>query len=87
MSALMPKCIGYALTHSLTNSRLLNFMDVSLACEDANLKFVEVVTFVDVSDEDRVGRFGSRGLVIKFNFCLDFEHFGQNFEVEVQARF
>ena len=32
-------------------------------------------------------RFGSRGLVIKFNFCSDFEHFGQDFEIEVQARF
>ena len=28
-----------------------------------------------------------RGLVIKLNFCSDFEHFGQDFEVEVQARF
>ena len=24
-------------------------------------------------------------MVIKLNFCLDFEHFGQDFEVEVQA--
>ena len=31
--------------------------------------------------------FGSWGLVIKLNFCPDFEHFGQEFEVEVQARF
>ena len=29
-------------------------------------------------------RFGSLGLVIKLNFCLNF---GQDFEVEVQARF
>ena len=26
-------------------------------------------------------------MVIKLNFCSDFEHFGQDFEVEVQARF
>ena len=32
-------------------------------------------------------RFGSWGLVIKLNFCSDFEHFGQNFELEVQGRF
>ena len=32
-------------------------------------------------------RFGSWGLVIKLSFCSDFEHFGQDFEVEVQARF
>ena len=27
-------------------------------------------------------RFGSWGLVIKLNFCSDFEHFGQDFNVE-----
>ena len=33
-------------------------------------------------------KFGSSGLVIKLNFCSDFEHkVGQDFEVEVQARF
>ena len=55
------------------------------------VKLVEVVTVADVDDEDRVGnsllQFGSRGLVIKLNFCSDFECFGQYFEVEVQARF
>ena len=42
--------IGYAchsLTHSLTNSltncRLVNLIDVILACEDGNSKLVEVV--------------------------------------------
>ena len=44
-----------SLTHSLTNSCLVNLIDVTLACEDANSKLVEVVTVVDVSDEDRVG--------------------------------
>ena len=28
---------------------------MTLACEDANSKLVEVVTFADVHDEDRVG--------------------------------
>ena len=32
-------------------------------------------------------RFGSWGLLTKLNFCSDFEQFGQDFEVEVQARF
>ena len=32
-------------------------------------------------------RFGSWGLVINLNFWSDFEHFGQDFEVEVRARF
>ena len=36
------------LTHSLTHCRLVNFIDVSLACEDGNSKLVEVVTIADV---------------------------------------
>ena len=50
--------IGYAchsLTHWLTHSCLVNLIDVTLACEDGNSKLVEVVTVVDVNDEDRVG--------------------------------
>ena len=69
----------------------MNLIDVTLACEDANSKLVEVVTVADVYDKDRVGnslfQIWKRGLVIKLNFCSDFEHFGQDFEVEVQARF
>ena len=40
---------------SLTHSRLVNLIDVTLACEDAYSKLVEVVPVADVSDEDRVG--------------------------------
>ena len=32
-----------------------DFIDVTLACKDANLKLVEVVTVADVDDENRVG--------------------------------
>ena len=42
-------------TNSLTNSCLVNLIDVTLMCEDANSKLVEVVTVADVSDEDHVG--------------------------------
>ena len=42
-------------THSLTDCRLVNLFDVTLACEDAYSKLVEVVTVTDFSDEDRVG--------------------------------
>ena len=42
-------------THSLTQSRLVNLIDVTLLCEDAYSKLDEVVTVADVSDEDRVG--------------------------------
>ena len=34
--------------------KLVNLIDVTLACEDAYSKLVEVVTVADVSDEDRV---------------------------------
>ena len=50
-------------TDSLTNCRLVNLINVTLACEDAYSKLVEVVTAADVSDEEHVGnrlcRFGS----------------------------
>ena len=35
-------------THSLTLSCLVDLTDVTLACEDANSKLVEVVTVADV---------------------------------------
>ena len=44
-----------SLTNSLTHSRLVDLIDVTLACEDAYSKLVEVVTVADVSDENRVG--------------------------------
>ena len=54
--------IGYAchslpnsLTHSLTHCCLVNFIDVTLACEDAYSKLDEAVTVAVVSDEDRIG--------------------------------
>ena len=43
-------------THSLTHSCLVDLIDVTLAFEDANSKFVEVVTVADVDAEDRVGK-------------------------------
>ena len=44
-----------SLTHSLTHSCLVNLIDVTLACEDANSKLVEVVTVDDVDADDHVG--------------------------------
>ena len=44
-----------SLTHWLTHSRLVNLIDVALACEDANSKLVEVVTVAHVDAEDHVG--------------------------------
>ena len=58
---------------------------MTLACEDAYSKLVEVVNVADISDEDRVGN--SLLQIWKLNFCSDYEHFGQDFKVEVQAIF
>ena len=44
-----------SLTHPLTHSRLVNLIDVTLACEDANSKLVEVNSVADVDAQDRVG--------------------------------
>ena len=44
-----------SVTHSLTDSRLVDLTDVTLAFEDANSKLIEVITVADVDDEDRVG--------------------------------
>ena len=56
-----------SLTDSLTYCRLVNLIDVSLACEDGNSKLVEVVSVADVDAEkyvdDSCYRFGSCGLV------------------------
>ena len=64
-----------------------NLIDVTLACEDAHSKLVEVVIVADVIDEDRVGnnllqiwrlRFGQKA---ELWFRLS-TRFGQDFEVE-----
>ena len=49
---------------------------MTLACEDANSKLVKVVTVDDVDAEDHVGNSLLQILVLKLNFCSDFEHKG-----------
>ena len=46
------RSLGMLVSNSLTDCRLVNLIDVTLACEDANSKLVEVVTISDVDDED-----------------------------------
>ena len=46
--------VTHSLTDSLTHSCLVNLIDVTLACKNANLKLVEVVTVADVDAEDNV---------------------------------
>ena len=64
---------------------------MTLACEDDNSKLVEVVTVAHVDDEKCVDSSLVQIWKVKLSFCSDFEHkvsrFGQNFAVDVQARF
>ena len=90
--------IGYAchsLTDSLTDSCLVNLIDVTLACEDDNSNLLRLLLLLMLMMRIVLTtvwcRFGRWSLVIKLSFCSDFEHkvsrFGQDFEVDVQARF
>ena len=47
--------VTHSLTHSLTHCRLVNLIEVTLACEDAYSKLVEIVAVADVADEGSVG--------------------------------
>ena len=81
--------VTHYLTHRLADCRLVNLIDVTLACEDGNSKLVEVVIVADVSDEDRVGnsllQIWKLGLVKKLNFCSDFEHnFSQDLKLKLR---
>ena len=42
--------VTHSLTDSLTDCCLVNLIDVTLACEDANSKLVEAVTVADAED-------------------------------------
>ena len=46
-----------SLTDSPTNSCLVDLIDMTLACEDANSKLVDIVTVADVDDEDCLVKF------------------------------
>ena len=67
--------VSNSLTDSLTHSCLVKLIDVTLAFEDVYSKLVEVVTVAHVDDDNSlVQTLSTRG-------------FGQDFEVDVQARF
>ena len=44
-----------SLPNSLTDSCLVNLIDVTLGCEDTNSKLVDIVTVANVDDEDCIG--------------------------------
>ena len=54
MFTLVTNSLTDLLTDSLTDCCLVNLIDVTLACEDANSKLVEVVTVAPVDAEDHV---------------------------------
>ena len=65
---------------------------MTLACEDANSALVEVVTVADVDAEKHVDDSLMQILKLKFGNKVTFfqtlsTRFGQNLEVEDQARF
>ena len=81
-----------SLTHCLTHFCFVNFIDVTLACEDANSKLVEVVTVADVDSEDHVGNSLLQIWELTFGpktklFQTLSTRVGQDFEVEVQQDF
>ena len=55
---------------SLTHSCLVNLIDVTLACEDANSKLVEVVSVTHVDDEKRADNSLVQIWKVKFLFIL-----------------
>ena len=60
--------VTHSLTDSLTHCCLVNLIDVTLACEDANSKLFDVATVADVDDEDRVDN--SLLQILKLRFGL-----------------
>ena len=59
---------------------------MTLACEDANSKLVEVVTVADVDDENRVGNSLLQIWTFGPKATLLFRYLSPRVEVEVQAR-
>ena len=49
----LPLSLTDSVRHS--DSRLVDLIDVTLACEDGNSKLDEVVTVTNIDDEDHVG--------------------------------
>ena len=54
------------ITNSLTHCRLIDLIEVTLACVDANSKLVDVVTVADVDAEDRVSKILLQILMLRF---------------------
>ena len=55
LGMLVTNSLTDSLAHRLTDSCLVNLIDVTLACEDTNSKLVDIVTVANVDDEDCIG--------------------------------
>jgi len=83
------------LTNWLTNCCLVNLIYVTLTCKDDNSDLLRLLLLFMLMMRNVLTtvrcRFGRWSLVLKLSFCSDFENkvsrFGQDFEVDVQARF
>ena len=67
-----------SITYTLTHCCLVDLIDVTLACEDANSKLVDVVPVADFNDEERIGNSLVEILTLKIV---------QDIEAEVWSRF
>ena len=87
-------------TDSLTNCRLVNLINVTLACEDANSNLIEVVTVAHIDAHDHVGnslfqiwklRFGQKSLTFVPTLSILVKilnlKFRRDFEAEVWSVF
>ena len=63
----------------LTHSRLENLIDVKMPTQNLLKLLLLLMLVMRIVLATVCCRFGSWGLVIKLNFCSDFEHFGQDF--------
>ena len=74
----MATLVTNSVTNLLTNCCLVDLIDMTLACEDANSKLVEVVTVADVDVEKRFDDSCMQIWKLKFGheakFCSGFEH-------------
>ena len=73
-----------SLTNSLTDSYLINLIDVTLACKDANSKLGDVVTVADVEAYKHVDDSLVQIWKLKFGHKIKFLSY---FEHKVWSRF
>ena len=74
MAMLVSNSLTDYLTNSLTDSCLVNLINVSLACEDGNSKLVEVYSATYSIQFLKVVKIWKLKFGHEAKFCSDFEH-------------